>query len=266
MSEVRVAVVTGATGGIGASVAHELASRGYALALLDTNEDSLAQLVAGIQSTRAIALPGDLTDLAYAETAIRQTIDQLERIDLLVNNAAWREVVTMREITLESWDRTLRVCLTAPAFLARWCATDMERRGRGAIVNVTSIMSQQSAGYCPAYIASKGALDALTHELAALYGPRGIRVVAVAPGAIDTPLSRDLADSDSLPEKKLREFSEGMITLGRWGRPEETAKAIAWIASDEASYVTGTTLVVDGGWMRHHLPTALTKELRPGQF
>jgi 3-oxoacyl-[acyl-carrier protein] reductase len=142
----------------------------------------------------------------------------------------------------------------------------MERRGRGVIVNVTSIMAQQSVGYCPAYVASKGALDALTHELAALYGPKGIRVVGVAPGAIDTQLSRDLAENHSPVEKQLREFSEAMIMLGRWGTPEETGKAIAWAASDDASYVTGTTLVVDGGWMRHHLPTKLAAQLRPGQF
>ena len=268
MSETRVAIITGASGSIGSSVAREFAARGYALALLGTNQEALAQLAAEIQSARglALALPGDLADLAYAEAAVRQAVERFGHIDVLVNNAAWREVVTMREITLDSWERTLRVCLTAPAFLARWCAADMQRRGRGVIVNVTSIMAQQSVGYCPAYIACKGGLDALTHELAALYGPQGIRVLAVAPGAIDTQLSCDLAKNEPSAEKSLREYSEAMIMLGRWGTPEETAKAIAWSASDEASYVTGTTLVVDGGWMRHHLPTTLAAQLRPGQF
>lgn len=268
MSDRHVAMITGASGGIGSSVARELAARGHAVALLGTNKEALTKLAGEIESCQgtAITLAGDLADLNYAESAVRQTIEQLGRVDVLVNNAAWREVLTMREITLDSWERTLRVCLTTPAFLARWCAEDMERRGHGVIVNVTSIMSQQSVGYCPAYIACKGGLDALTHELAALYGPRGIRVVAVAPGAIDTQLSRDLAPDESVAEKSLREYSESMIMLGRWGTPDETAKAIVWVASDEASYITGTTIVVDGGWTRHHLPTTLAAQLKPAQF
>jgi 3-oxoacyl-[acyl-carrier protein] reductase len=128
-------------------------------------------------------------------------------------------------------------------------------------------MSQQTAGYCPAYVACKGALETLTYELAALYGPHGIRVVSVAPGAIETPMGHDLASQQaSAAEKATREYSESMIMLGRWGTPSETAKAIAWVASDEAAYITATTLVVDGGWLRHHLPTSLVKQLQPGKI
>jgi 3-oxoacyl-[acyl-carrier protein] reductase len=214
----------------------------------------------------ALLLAGDLNDLAFAEQAVQTTIDRFGRVDVLVNNAAWRELSTMREITVESWERTLRVCLTAPAFLARWCAADMERRNAGVIVNVTSIMAQQSAGISPAYVACKGGLESLTHELAALYGSKGIRVVAVAPGAVDTKLSRDVAEASPNRDDSLRRYSESMTMLGRWATPLEIAKVIAWVASDEASYITGTTLVVDGGWMRHHLPAPLKTQLRPGQF
>lgn len=268
MNNSRVAIITGASGGIGSAVAREFTARGYTLVLLDTNAEALAQTASeiGLSPDRILKLAGDLIDLDHAELAVQQTIERFGRVDVLVNNAAWRELVTMREITLESWERTFRVCVTAPAFLARWCAQNMEHRGRGVIVNVSSIMAQQSVGYSPAYVASKGALDALTHELAALYGPKGIRVVAVAPGAIGSKLGRDLAASESLAEKSLRDHSEAMIMLDRWGTPEEIAKAVAWLASDEASYITGTTLVVDGGWMRHHLPTTLARQLMPGQF
>ena len=101
----------------------------------------------------------------------------------------------MREITLESWEKkTLRVCLTAPAFMARWAAEHMEPRRSGVIINISSIMSWQAAGIAPAYIACKGAIDSLTYELASLYGPSGIRVVAINPGAIDTEMSRDYRD------------------------------------------------------------------------
>lgn len=269
MNDQKVAIVTGASGGIGSTVARELASRKYAVALLGTNEVALKAVADELSAVGAatLVLPGDLADLAYAESAVEKTVAQFGRVDLLVNNAAWREVVTMREISLESWERTLRICLTAPAFLARWCAANMQPRQHGAIVNVTSIMSQQTAGYCPAYVACKGALETLTYELAALYGPHGIRVVSVAPGAIETPMGHDLASQQASPaEQALREYSESMIMLGRWGTPSETAKAIAWVASDEAAYITATTLVVDGGWLRHHLPTPLVQQLQPGKL
>jgi 3-oxoacyl-[acyl-carrier protein] reductase len=269
MNDQKVAIVTGASGGIGGAVARELASRQYAVALLGTNEAALTAIADELSSSgaRTLALPGDLADLTYAESAVEQTAAKFGRVDVLVNNAAWREIVTMREITIESWERTLRICLTAPAFLARWCAANMQPRQQGVIINVTSIMSQQTAGCSPAYVACKGALETLTYELAALYGPHGIRVVSVAPGAIETPFGNDLASRQTSPaEQALREYSESMIVLGRWGTPSETAKAIAWIASDEAAYITATTLVVDGGWMRHHLPTSLVRRLQPGKL
>lgn len=268
MSDRRVALVTGAAGGIGKATVRAFLARGYAVAMLDSDQVALARAVAELASSpgETFELCGDLTDLAFSEMAVRQTVQRLGRIDALVNNAAWREVATMREISLESWERTLRICLTAPAFLARWCAADMETRRKGVIVNVTSIMSQQSGGYSPSYIAAKGGLDALTHELASLYGPRGIRAVAVSPGAIDTHMSNDVAAKESNAEQELRAYSETIIPLGRWGTADEIARAIAWVASDEASYLTGTTLVLDGGWMRHHVPTNLAEELKPGQF
>lgn len=268
MSNGRVALITGAAGGIGASTASEFFKRGYTVALVDSNQEALASTARQIDpSQKSVAsIAGDLANLAFAEDAVAQTIDRFGRVDVLVNNAAWRELLTMREISVDSWERTLRVCLTTPAFLARWCAADMERRRQGVIVNITSIMSQQTAGFAPAYVVCKGALETLTHELAALYGSKGIRAVAVSPGAIDTQLNRNLTPQSSIAETAVHDYSESMITLGRSGRPEEVARAVAWLSSDEASYITGTTLVVDGGWLRHHLPTPLVAQLQPGQF
>lgn len=260
--DTRVALITGAAGGIGAATADEFARRGYHLALVDVRESELAAVVKRVESHGVVVLPlaGDLSDLEFVESAVRSTIDKMGRIDALVNNAAWRETISMREITPASWEKTLRICLTAPAFLARWAAEDMLRRGSGVIVNVSSMMSRHAAGVAPAYVASKGALDSLTYELASLYGGGGVRVVAVNPGAIDTPLSRDFrASTDSESEDPIRQFSQSMIPLGRWGQPEEVARLIAWVASDEASYITGATLLVDGGWRHSHFP----RELRP---
>lgn len=260
----RVALVTGASGGIGAAVAKEFVDRGLAVGILGRSVERLAEVRRWLESAggRVIAISGDLADLDFAESAVRSVVAAFGRLDVLVNNAAARELTTMREITPEEWDRTLRACLTAPAFLARWAAEEMEKYGGGVIVNVGSMMSRQAHGISPAYVACKGALESLTYDLAALYGPTGIRVVTVAPGAIDTTMSRNLVSDTALDcpsEDPIREFSESMAMLGRWGRPEEAAKAIAWVASEEASYLTGTTLVLDGGWSRMHMPPQVTQ-------
>jgi len=259
----RVALVTGASSGIGVAVAEEFAARGHAVGIVGRRGPLLAEVQRRIEARggRALALAGDLDDLGFAESAVRQTAETFGRLDVLVNNAAARELATMREITPAEWDRAIRVCLTAPAFLARWSAEEMERGGGGVIVNVGSMMSRQAHGISPAYVSSKGAMESLTYDLAALYGPVGIRVVTVAPGAIDTDMSRfsDGEAAGGFEEDPVREFSESMAMLGRWGKPEEVARAVAWVASDEASYLTGTTIVLDGGWSRMHMPPEVTR-------
>ena len=203
-------------------------------------------------------IDGDLFDLSFCKRVVDATIEHFGRVDVLINNAAWREVISMRHITPESWDRTLRICLTAPAFLARWAAEDMQQRGRGVILNVSSLMSQTAAGICPAYVACKGGLDSLTYELAALYGQDGIRVVGIRPGAVDTELSNDLTDSEGT--QAIRDFSNDMIALQRWAAPKEIANVILFLTSDEASYVNGTNVLVDGGWQHQIYSTSLRRD------
>ncbi len=261
MNRRPVAIITGASRGIGLATALELAERGYDLALLAMEADELAAAAAEAQRRGAetTCLPGDLADLDYGRQAVEQTAQRYGRIDALVNNAAWRQIVSMRQITVESWEKTMRVCVTAHAFLSRWAAEHMERQGRGAIVNITSMMARQAAGICPAYIAAKGALNALTYELASLYGPGGVRVVAVAPGAIDTEMSRDLADDSTT--RSLRQYSQQVISLGRWGSPAEIAALVAFLVSDAASYITGTVITADGGWHHNHMPLSLRRQM-----
>jgi len=135
------------------------------------------------------------------------------------------------------------------------------------IINISSCMSRQAAGFCPAYISAKGALDALTYELASLYGPAGIRVLAINPGAIDTEMSRDVAECEGdETNAELRQFSEEMIMLRRWGRPEEIAEFILAMTGSAGAYVTGTTLIADGGWHHEHLPHRIKSRLFPDDF
>ena len=256
MNEQRVAIVTGASRGIGAATAQALAEAGFRIALVATDRTALDGTAEGL-ATASLVIPGDLGEMAFVESIVPRVVEAWGRVDVLINNAAWREIISMRRISLESWERTLRICLTAPAFLARAAAADMQRRQKGAIINVGSVMARQSAGNAPAYTACKGGLESLTYELASLYGPVGVRVLCVQPGAIDTEMSRGVAPDDASNE--IRQFSEEMIMLGRWGRSSEIAATIAFLASDAASYITGTTLDVDGGWLRQHLPLMLKR-------
>lgn len=269
MNDRPVVLVTGASSGIGAATCLEFARRGYDVALVARSTDRLEMVATQAQScgARSLVLPGDLADLDFAESAVQKTIEQLGRVDVLVNNAAWREIVTMRTIDADSWNKTLQICLTAPAFLSRWAARDMEKRKAGVILNISSVQSQSAAGVSPAYIACKGALDSLTYELAALWGPKGIRVVAINPGAIETDLSTDYQSSGGKNlTTQQHEWSEDMIPLRRWATPEEIAKTIAMLASEDASYITGTTLVADGGIKTQFSPYSIKREMFPQEF
>ena len=267
MSEKPVAFITGASQGIGAATALEFARRGSHVALLDcaSLRDTARQCEE--MGAETLIFTGDVGDLDFAEKSVQHTLEKWGRIDVLVNNAAWREVVTMRHITLESWEKTLRIGLTAPAFLARWCAAAMEKRATGVIINVSSINAIQASGLLPAYAAAKGGLDSLTYELAALYGSRGIRVVGLNLGAVDTAMSADYqgAEDESLAAD-LRRSAEAMIPLRRYASALEAAKTIALLASADASYLHGTNVVADGGWTHHHFSHDLKKRQMPEEF
>jgi 3-oxoacyl-[acyl-carrier protein] reductase len=264
----RIALVTGASRGIGEATALEFAANGYDLAITSIDADDLKRVAERMRcgGVKIFALAGDLADLAFAQSFVQRAADELGEPHVLVNNAAWREMVTMREISVESWDKTLRVCLTAPAFLARWAAQRMEPLKRGVIINISSIMSGHASGLAPAYVAAKGAIDSLTYDLAALYGPSGIRVLSVQPGAVDTAMSADIAPKESKASTDVRQWSEQMISLGRWATVVEIARVIVWLAGDGASYLTGTTIAVDGGWSRQFYPYGLKHALKPDQF
>ncbi len=269
MSERPVALVTGASRGIGEATAVELARRGYDLTILARTEADLNRVADAIRDVggQALVQCGDLVEVGFAEDAVQTTTDRYGRFDALISNAAWREIVTMRTISVESWEKTLRVSLTAPAFMARAAAVQMEKQGKGVIINVSSIMSERAAGFGPAYVACKGALDALTYDLSALYAPQGIRVIAINPGAIVTEMSGDYesADGERITDK-LRAQSEDMIPMRRWGRPEEIARTIAFLVSDDASYITGTTILVDGGYKTQLSPYSLKHVMFPDEF
>lgn len=269
MSKKRIALVTGASRGIGAATAIEFARRGYSVTITARSADALDDVAGKIRQTGGEPLirPGDLADFDFAQSLIKETVSHFGRLDVLVNNAAWRDLVTMRNITLESWERTLRICLTAPAFMSRWAAEQMEQQNGGVIINVSSLASERADGLSPAYIACKGALNSLTYELASLYGSKGIRVVSIRPGAIATEMAGDYQDAQgSNLTQELRKNWEESIPLKRMGSPEEIAKTIVWLSDDQASYITGTSLLVDGGWEHNLSPYRLKHLQYPKEF
>jgi NAD(P)-dependent dehydrogenase (short-subunit alcohol dehydrogenase family) len=151
MSDKPVAIVTGASRGIGAETAVEFARRCYRVTLAARSDPALEEVAQRVRAAggEALVQAGDLGDMAFAEAIVRNTAAQFGRIDALVNNAAWREILTLRQITLESWEKTLRVCLTAPAFMSRWAAEVMIPRKKGVIINVSSVQSERASGFAP---------------------------------------------------------------------------------------------------------------------
>jgi NAD(P)-dependent dehydrogenase (short-subunit alcohol dehydrogenase family) len=271
MQAKKTAIITGASKGIGRAAALKLAAEGYNITLVARNTSELDQLSEALDyrfSCESLVIAGDLVEETFIRSIIEKTVTRWGRIDALINNAAWRTLETMRTISLEDWDRTLRICVTAPAFLARYAAEVMEtKQAGGTIINLSSVMSSRAGGTSPAYISSKGAIESLTYELAVTYGRSGIRVVCVQPGFIETGLSSDYTDpegkniSDQLTDQLI-----SSTPLGRGGKPEEIADAISWLCSDAASFITGTTLLIDGGF-RHNFNNYSLKKLQfPEEF
>jgi len=243
----RRAIVTGASSGIGKATALRLAAEGAHVCLnyhSDTDKSGAEQVVDEISHAggRAIAFQGDVGSEDDVKRLVSEAAKELGGLDLLVNNAGIENQVALIEMPLVDWERILRTNLTGAFLCLREAAKLMVASKGGVIVNVSSVHEFIPwPGYAH-YCSSKGGLKLLMETAARELAPSGVRVVNVAPGAITTPINERL-----LEHPKEEHAVEEEIPLGRMGKVEEVAGVIAWVASGEASYVTGTTLVVDGG-------------------
>ncbi|SMF35537.1 3-oxoacyl-[acyl-carrier protein] reductase [Tistlia consotensis] len=255
----RLAVVTGAGAGIGRAIARRLASEGASLIVLDRQPEGLAETEALLGEAAHGAgqvvrcLEGDVTDPALPDR-LRALLAELGRpLDVLVNNAGIGGGGMAHETSDADLQRYLDVNLVGLFRLSRFAVEAMRGRG-GVILNLASIYSFIGATGSAAYSATKAAVAGLTRQMATDYGPEGIRVVALAPGLIETPLTAERIRS----ERWRRHIYIDQSPLRRVGRPEDIAAAAAFLVSDDASFVTGETLRVDGGWTlgRYPRPTA----------
>ena len=238
-------LVTGAGGGIGREVCFAFAAEGAVVAAADVDPAMAERTVAEVvkKGGRAHPFTLDVTDADSVAGFIDGAASQLGRLDVLVNNAGIREIVPVLDLPLEEWNRVIAVNVTgvflcSQAFARRLVAADRA----GAIVNLASISGVIATPNRAAYTASKHAVVGLTKEMAMEFGERNIRVNAVGPGIIRTPMTEGyFQDADYA--RKVR----AMHAMNRWGMPDEIAKAVLFLASDDASFCTGTTLIVDGG-------------------
>lgn len=241
----EVAVVTGAARGIGRRVALVLAEEGFRIAANDMAAPD--ETVQGIRSSgmEAIPLPGDVSDETMVGSMVGVVMEELGRVDVLVNNAGISAIVPAEETTLDDWNRTLAVNLTGPFLMCREFGRIMLERGSGSIVNVSSVAGLLGVSDRAAYNASKHGLVGLTRTLAAEWGGRGVRVNAVCPGWVKTEMDEEDQGAGGYSDTDI----EGRVPMARFATPEDVARAVAFLADPEWSgFVNGHTLSVDGGW------------------
>jgi len=241
------ALVTGAARGIGRGIAEVFADEGADVAVNDVENLSQAEAVAqSIRSrgTRAIAVQGDVAKRADVEPMIDRVWKELGPIDILVNNAGIETIVPFLELTDDQWTRLVDVNLRGAWLCSQvFCRRALAEGRKGAIVNIGSIQAAKVLPGRTHYAPSKLALEALTRNMSAEMTPQGIRVNCIHPGLIDTPMTAwVMKDKDILP------LVLAQISLGRAGQPREIGTVAAFLASDEASYLTGQSIFVDGGW------------------
>lgn len=240
----KVALITGSTRGLGWAMADAMAGQGAHVVITGRGADDVAARVADLTSRglAASGRAGDLADLDDALAGVDWVVETTGRLDILVNNAGITHRAPLDDFDLDEWRRVLHVNLDMAFALCRAAVPHMRAVGSGRIINTASIMGTVARPTIPAYVSSKGGIEALTKALAVELAPDGITVNAVGPGYVATEMNASLVNDPAFNAMVC-----SSTPLARWGRPAEIAAAAVFLASDEASYVTGQKLIVDGG-------------------
>lgn len=241
--EGRVAVITGGASGIGLASARRLAAEGAKVVIADLDADTGKDVAASIDG---LFVPADVTSETDVVNLFEQASGTFGRIDIAFNNAGISPAddSSILETGIEAWRRVQEVNLTSVYYCCKHVIPYMQRQGKGSIINTASFVAVMGAATSQiSYAASKGGVLAMTRELGVEFARQGIRVNALCPGPVNTPLLKDLFAKD--PERAQRRLVH--VPMGRFGEPEEIAAAVAFLASDDSSFVTANTFLVDGG-------------------
>ena len=243
----KMALVTGGGSGIGRAIALAFAAEGAKVAVMGRRVEKLARVVEEIRKAggSAFAVTGDVAKAADADRVVRETVEKLGGLNVLVNNAGMLSVATVETVPEEEWDRVMTVNVKGPFLMSRAALPEMRKAGGGSIVNVGSILGLIAMKDRAAYCASKGAVTLLTKAMAMDHAHDKIRVNCICPSLVETELVAGLfasVEGAALKERRL-----ATLPLGRMGQPEDVAGMAVFLASDEASWVTGTAMPLDGG-------------------
>lgn len=246
----RIAVITGAGSGIGRASALSFAAEGAFVALVDRDRNGMQETMKAIRGANGDGSEhlGDVGEADFAAATVSQVISRHGRIDVLLTAAGWSCGGTVVTTDPADWDAMFRTHVGGTWLWARVAVPHMQRRGKGSIVTLASQLAIAGGRGNSAYIAAKGAIISLTRTMAVDFAADGIRVNAIAPGAIETPMLRRSFARHADPEA-VGEASRNRHAMKRFGKPEEVAEAALYLASDASSFTTGTVMAVDGGWL-----------------
>lgn len=245
----RVAIITGARRGMGKTHALKLAEAGAKVVVSDISLEDCQRVVSEIEKAggEAIAIKCDVTKKEEVDEMIKKTIEKFGKIDILVNNAGIAEFKPFLELSEKDWNKTLDINLKGYFLSAQAAAKEMVKQKKGVIINIASVaMGQIGIGFpnIVHYCASKGGIVGMTEAMALELAPYNIRVNAISPGLIETPMIDPIKEDPKTMEALL-----ARIPLQRAGKPEEVSNLVLFLASDKSSYMTGSTVVIDGGWL-----------------
>lgn len=242
----RVAVVTGGGGGIGFAICRAYITEGAKVVLSDLDGEKAEKMAATLRENGSdvSAVQADVSDERSAEALIEKTVSKHGRIDILVNNAGARVIKGLTEHTLDDWQKMIAINLTGPFLCARAAIPHMLAQGGGNIINLGSIASFAGRPNRVAYVAAKSGVLGLTRAMAADLAGKNVRVNTIAPGMIASPFNQSFAEA---PDTGKAWADENLI--GRWGQPEDIAGAAVFLASDDSSFVTGSEIKIEGGWL-----------------